>query len=418
MEDHTLDQKLNKRIAIIGAGAAGLTAAETLRQMGYTRVTIFEHSNRVGGKCLTQEIDGRLYELGAGVISGNNKTVFALAKRFEVPLERVVFGKSILVDSESGEVLKKKTIRQLGRLLYELIKYKKLLARFSSLSKQGFIQIDPELSQPFSIFAKTHRIELLAAEFALFFTGFGYGYLSEIPAAHVLKYYSRDTLLSFIKRQIYFFPTGIQSLWTAVAKKQDVRLDVKISHIERGDKITIHTEQESQEFDELILTSPLDETSQFLDQTSEEHALFSKILYVDYRTIVCSVSGIKKMSGYVPANFYPSRPGQPVFWNHRHPDSDIYTFYVLEDGSMTHDVVEQNVRALIEKMGGVLNRVHAIQQWKYFPHVSPAEMAEGYFDRLSALQGIRHTYYAGELLNFSTVGLTSAYAEDLIKRFF
>ena len=42
----------------------------------------------------------------------------------------------------------------------------------------------------------------------------------------------------------------------------------------------------------------------------------------------------------------------------------------------------------------------------------------GYFDRLEALQGHDHTYYAGELLNFSSVDQSAWYAKTLIERFF
>jgi monoamine oxidase len=38
------------RIAVIGAGASGLTAAHTLRKKGYSNITVYEKDNRVGGK--------------------------------------------------------------------------------------------------------------------------------------------------------------------------------------------------------------------------------------------------------------------------------------------------------------------------------------------------------------------------------
>jgi phytoene dehydrogenase-like protein len=52
------------RIAVVGAGAAGLTAARALARRGYT-ATVFEQSDRVGGKCYTASTDGRDYEMGA-----------------------------------------------------------------------------------------------------------------------------------------------------------------------------------------------------------------------------------------------------------------------------------------------------------------------------------------------------------------
>jgi len=39
------------RIAIIGAGPAGLSAAMNLEKAGYSNYTILEKSDHVGGKC-------------------------------------------------------------------------------------------------------------------------------------------------------------------------------------------------------------------------------------------------------------------------------------------------------------------------------------------------------------------------------
>ncbi|HEY0134862.1 MAG TPA: NAD(P)-binding protein, partial [Nannocystis sp.] len=50
------------RVGIIGAGCAGLAAAEELRALGYRRVTILEARARAGGQCVsetTEDADGR-----------------------------------------------------------------------------------------------------------------------------------------------------------------------------------------------------------------------------------------------------------------------------------------------------------------------------------------------------------------------
>ena len=53
------------KIAIIGAGAAGMSAAWFLKQNGYSDVRVFEKIERVGGKCLTFEYEGRQYDMAA-----------------------------------------------------------------------------------------------------------------------------------------------------------------------------------------------------------------------------------------------------------------------------------------------------------------------------------------------------------------
>ena len=56
----------NTRIAILGGGPAGLSAAMYLEKKGYENYTVFEKNNRVGGKCYSPKYkDGRAYEMGA-----------------------------------------------------------------------------------------------------------------------------------------------------------------------------------------------------------------------------------------------------------------------------------------------------------------------------------------------------------------
>ena len=62
--------KPNLKIAIIGAGIAGLTAARELFRSGYTNLDIYEASDRIGGRAYSKPVDTEYnkyttYELGA-----------------------------------------------------------------------------------------------------------------------------------------------------------------------------------------------------------------------------------------------------------------------------------------------------------------------------------------------------------------
>lgn len=416
MDDPKGDQGLNRRIAVVGAGAAGLSAAHALRSLGYQSVTVFERAGRVGGKCHTIEIDGRNYELGAGIVAEDNEIVLRLAKEFGVSLRRIAFSESAVVDGATGAPVAARTPLETIALVSELVRYRSLAKKYRSVGEPGLVGVDADLAVPFAEFARAHRIERLAAEFALYFTGFGYDYFERVPAAYVLKYYRLPTLAAFLHRKIYRLPGGIQHLWTAVASAHDVRLNATISKIERGDTVRVTTDAGIEEFDALVIASPLDEALAYLDATDEERALFSQIRYVDYVTIACHVTGIADGDGYVPSNFVPSRAGTPVFWHHRHPDADVYTFYAMADGAQTDEDLIRGVDDLVKQMNGTLGTVHGVTHWKYFPHVSPEAMRDGFFDRVEALQGNRRTFYVGESLNFSTVGLASEHADALVRR--
>ena len=74
------------RIAIVGGGIAGLTAALTLQDAGYP-ATVYEASSRVGGRMhsdTTSWENGQVTERCGELIDSTHKTILGLAKRFKI----------------------------------------------------------------------------------------------------------------------------------------------------------------------------------------------------------------------------------------------------------------------------------------------------------------------------------------------
>lgn len=62
------------RVAVVGAGVAGLAAARTLKFLGHDAV-VFEESTRVGGRVETLSLDGFVFDTGATSISPRGKSI-------------------------------------------------------------------------------------------------------------------------------------------------------------------------------------------------------------------------------------------------------------------------------------------------------------------------------------------------------
>ena len=80
------------RIAVVGAGLAGLTATHRLRQAGYAP-TLYEGSDRLGGRVWTGRgtfADGQIYERGGELIDQGHAAVKALAREFSLPLDNLL----------------------------------------------------------------------------------------------------------------------------------------------------------------------------------------------------------------------------------------------------------------------------------------------------------------------------------------
>jgi monoamine oxidase len=79
------------RVVVVGAGMAGLAAADRLAALGVD-VLVVEAADRVGGRARTRRrhfADGQHAEGGAEFVGANHREVLALATRFGLPLDEV-----------------------------------------------------------------------------------------------------------------------------------------------------------------------------------------------------------------------------------------------------------------------------------------------------------------------------------------
>ena len=70
----------NARIAIIGAGAAGLATAYYLKKNGYKNVVVLEKLPRVGGLCRSITLDYKSFDLGANYVTLAYRELRKIAK--------------------------------------------------------------------------------------------------------------------------------------------------------------------------------------------------------------------------------------------------------------------------------------------------------------------------------------------------
>uniref|UniRef100_A0A914WYU0 Amine oxidase domain-containing protein n=1 Tax=Plectus sambesii TaxID=2011161 RepID=A0A914WYU0_9BILA len=74
----------NAPIAIVGAGFAGLAAASRLISLGYNDVTIFEATNRTGGRVYPIAFADGYIQLGAEYINGRKNPIYEIARNLNV----------------------------------------------------------------------------------------------------------------------------------------------------------------------------------------------------------------------------------------------------------------------------------------------------------------------------------------------
>ncbi|MCB5167062.1 FAD-dependent oxidoreductase [Streptomyces bambusae] len=83
------------RVAVVGAGISGLTAALTLRDAGIAATVYEANPARVGGRMWTQRSHwayGQTSEIGGELIDTSHKKVLELCRRFDLPVEDFLGG--------------------------------------------------------------------------------------------------------------------------------------------------------------------------------------------------------------------------------------------------------------------------------------------------------------------------------------
>jgi len=86
----------NRRVVVVGAGIAGLSAALRLRQSG-AEVRVFESSDRVGGRTSSETHDGYLYERGTQFFTTTYRNALGLMKEMGLQADLRTTSPSITV---------------------------------------------------------------------------------------------------------------------------------------------------------------------------------------------------------------------------------------------------------------------------------------------------------------------------------
>ena len=377
----------NTRIAIIGGGPAGLSAAMYLELKGYENYVIYEKTDHVGGKCHSPKCNGRRYEMGAimgapcyyavhdiekfaGVTHDGPK----LNRNYKYPDGRPDYRwdtaeamknplKFFLKHPKSALHLKKleKQIKRFGEILetkykgYDVTGHRGVAeGRYEGFAvtegREPVSGVNPnlkDLAMPFDKFCEMNGCPLVQEVWVQPFTSFGYGFFDEIPAAYVLKYLDFQTMMNFVAVNLWTWKDGTQSIYEALNNKikHPALLNSNIEKVVRGDKVVITVNGKKEVFDKIIITAPLQVATEknpldnpvaksldtWLDVTEEERALFSKIDYERYDTLAVMVQKDKypDVSYYLVDNMVPERLGHLMVYYRRwegETDQPIVTY--------------------------------------------------------------------------------------------
>ncbi|MGI6217055.1 MAG: FAD-dependent oxidoreductase [Coriobacteriales bacterium] len=450
--------EISDHICIIGGGPAGLAAGMYLEQKGYRNYEILEKSDHVGGKCNSPTYNGRRYEMGAimGVPSyysvadierfcGVTHDGPKLNRNYKNLKGEVIDPFDPKASPEQAELIQKtmSQVQEFGTILatkyagYDVNGHRGVAeGRYDGFAVtpgrervHGYNPNLKDLALPFKKFCEINGVPLVQNVWIGPFTSFGYGYFDEIPAAYVLKYLDFQTCMNFVKVNLWTWKEGTQYIFEQLNDHlmHPARLNSDITKVERtGGKVMVTVNGQVEEYDKIIITSPLQYMPDYFDATDEERELFSKIDYKRYDVLAVETDPEHhpEISYYIMENMVPQRLGHLMVYYNRWRDdvNQPITTYAIRNHKDMQEIPYNDCKEMVledlKAMGNQASNVINEESWYYFPHVDSETYASGWYDKVEAMQGQLGTYYAGEVMCFGDIDETCEYSREIVERFF
>jgi len=326
------DLSVDDNICVIGAGPAGIHMSSLLKQRGYKNITIFEKSNRIGGKSFTiRDKDDVPHEMGTCYLHPEYKVIRDLLKEYSIGKEvEIANGKNarnmfkthlddnIHAIDENGidfmswlldkteeqilpEILRDWIPDELSiiPLKYAVHKYKKIHRKIFGKYRYTLPPKPKnfdDINMTFLEFLEKHGLQSLLPMLTYSLSVQGYGIIDTIPAFYGLWWITPELLTSVFdicrnlqkKPIVTMLYDGFQNLWETIAEKNNLNIifECNITKIERGDKIKIFCKNKKSEmvFDHLIIAADNKDMMELYHPTIDEFNTFNQLTHFTFAT--------------------------------------------------------------------------------------------------------------------------------------
>ena len=407
------------RIAIVGAGIAGLASARLLQRQGHA-VTLFEASARPGGHSATVDVtlDGRTFPVDTGFLVYNERTYPRLVALFDelgvatVPSDMSfacrVDGANIEwagTDLASLFAQPRNALRPaFWRMLADIVRFNREATALATDDTAWAISLEDYLDR--GAYSAAFRDWYLLPMAAAIWSSPRSDIL-QFPLPGFVRFCHNHGLLSLTGRPQWRTVAGGSRTYVdkIVATLGDVRLGTPVQRVvRRADHVTVITHGNvAERFDELVLACHSDQARAILaDHSAQEHRLLGNVRYQPNRVVL-----------HTDPTLLPRARRAWSAWN----------YLAADDPSGTRPVA---VSYLINKLQPLpcttpvivtLNPphepapAHVIDEFEYdHPVLDAAAVSAA--RAIAQLQGARRTWFAGAWLGhgFHEDGLASAHA--------
>jgi hypothetical protein len=459
----------SQRIAVVGAGIAGLHMAYLLKKKGFNNIVVLEKTSRVGGKIMSIQHDGVPHEMGACYTSPDYKTnVYALAEELGVddfvprPTFMAVWLDKLAspISFQDFSINMVKELTDANDNLEAIVNFVNATYRYAVLHRkmfgtyQGELMYKPsryvlsQLNQTFMSFLTQHDLLALVPGLTAVHTMQGYGHIDEVPAVYAMLWDTPNLLFGLLAvslgldsgiRTSELFRNGFQQLPDKLAAFNDVRLNVIIENIKRDDTgITIKYndgQDKTEKFDFLIWAADTREALQVLEDATPLEQEFSSLKNTWFTTTLFDSK--EQCRSYTPIDYWLSNvylKREHSVWSRRNSKYVINggncpttqgnktrvstVAYQMGDRSPLGTLLVNQTfnQHFIRRLGVEEISVVKTETWNYFPRFSVEKMAEGILWKIIENQGDHKTWYIGSSVIFESAKSVMEYNHLMMKR--
>lgn len=399
------------RIAIIGAGPAGLSLAKILRDRGYGDIVIYERTTRAGGKVESFAYEGAIHELGACYLTAGYT-------RLSKWMEEEGFTFQTLDSFMIDDVGKRVTFNEYiygdapWKVRFQVLRYLAHLTKFRLKKALGLLSDEDyvELSKPFGPWLLDRNLDVVYRLAKRSTVAMGYGFLDETPLLWGFSWNTPSLFLTGLTEGPRQVEGGWLPYWTKLGDTFSIRYGLEVCQLARtAEGITVTAKSvngtlDQSNFDHVINTLPFSVIETWPEATPAEQWLGKHSTSTPYASFLCKVSGwfdvpllvhSKRLDGPLHHRLLAARTAGgtgdiPAFVCYQYAPIDsekdpVSALYSLLD-QLKEDISEE---------GGTLEEVVARRLWSYFPRYSPEGIANRAPDRLDQIQGIDNVWYSG-----------------------
>lgn len=252
------------KVAVVGAGIAGLTCAYELQKAGH-KVTVFEKESQVGGRMSTRTKDGLPFDIGANHLVPLYEKMRKYNEEFHIefyPHNKVAYG-----------VLKNGKLPHPGKSIGFWSQFKLIVQNLFLKKQESFLDINPftKYDDETGYNYMKRKINKEVADYIVdpFSSAYQFHRANEISKAVLIP-----TLYSIRKHNklwdLHSNKGGMISLPNAFASKLKVKTSTPVTKITAGEKIKLEYQDKTEKFDLAVLACTANITSQIYKNPSPE----------------------------------------------------------------------------------------------------------------------------------------------------